>query len=74
MRKRQVIILFVHRKVYSRDLGNVHFEGNDLKGTIEAYSNNGELIHQWNTVAHNTEQFQSMTKKYYNELEKNKLV
>lgn len=66
--------MFFYRKVYNRDIGSVHFEGNETRGSIEAFAPDGHLIKSWDTVADNSAEFQSLTRKYYRELTKNNLL
>jgi len=47
---------------------DVFKKGNETKGIIQAYSQDGSLLDQWDKVAHNYAEFQSMTRNMYNEI------
>jgi len=64
--------LFVNRKVYRRQIDDIVFKGNDTKGSIQAYTQDGHLINEWNKVAHNYAEFQSMTRNIYNHINENR--
>ena len=63
--------MFVNRKVYERNIEGIKFKGNETKGTVEAFDSNNNLIQKWDTVADNSAEFNSITRKMFNEINKN---
>ena len=64
--------MFVNRKVYKRQIDDITFKGNDTKGVIQAYTEEGHLINELDKVAHNYAEFQSMTRNMYNQINENR--